>query len=486
MKGENMKEDKKLKKGAILTRKEICEILKIPYVKGKNPIVAFENQLSTLCDYEKIGTTRNTRYHILRVFKTQKKTDETRGRKAKYGKNSADIFLFNAINRHAKDIENGVREFIYSKTQLFNEAEYLPKWYYALCSTYIIVPKERKAEYKYNEMTLKGIELLNYFQPDKYNLMLLQIILDLVRKYFKPSQLINNLNKNSNKKISVEPLDTPCYKNKSTRWRWIIMSDEQKELWERSIEEYPIANSNMNISHSNYKNAVKNYKLLICNEMNEAFICSKLYVSTKPYKVVFNLNKKDIKGISDIRKKYDIIKEIENNEDNEDINKDEVVAILIILEANKKEITNRMIENINGSYKKVESMEVTTISEANKHYKIKYLHDNKGKILEIFNDIDNNEILLDHTIFIDNMLHRDLDNDTVIVDNEVYEQLLEYKNNASRYTPWKLEEDYKNVVETIEKHINEIAEKLSDEPFEEIIDKIDDDDNLDDLSDWGF
>lgn len=474
---------KKLKKGMILTRKELCEILGMEYVKSsKDTINAFENYLSTLCDWKKIGTTRNTQYHILRVYKTPKKLNNTRGRKPKYGKNSIDIFLFNAMSIHAKDIKDGVREFIYSKTQLLNEAEYLPKWYYALCSTYTIYPEERKAEYKYNEMTIKGIELLNYSQPDKYNLMLLQNILDLVRSYFKPSQLIKNLNKSD--KIDIEQLDTPCYKSKSTRWRWIIMNDEQKELWNRSIEKYPIANSNMNISHSNYKNAVKHYKLLICSELDEAFDCSKLYISTKPYRVVFNLDKKDIEGISDICRKYDIIKEME---DNEDINKEEVIAILIILEANKKEITDRMIEYINGNYKEVKNKGMTTISEADIYYKAKYLHDNKGKILEIFNDIDNNEILLDFNVFIDNMLHRELDNDTVIVDNEVYEQLLEYKNNASRYTPYKLEEDYKNVVETIEKYYNELAEELSDKPFEEVIDKIDNnDDNLDDLSDWIF
>lgn len=474
---------KKLKKGMELTRKELCEILGIEYVKSsKDTINAFEKQLSTLCDWKKIGTTRNTKYHILRVFKTPKKLNDKRGRKAKYGKNSADIFLFNAINRHAEDIQNGVREFIYSKTQLLTEAEYLPKWYYTLCSTYTILPKEQKAEYKYNEMTIKGIEILNYSQPDKYNLMLLQNILDLVRRYFKPSQLINNLNKSD--KIDIEPLDTPCYKNKSTRWRWIVMNDEQKELWNRSIEKYPIANSNMNITHSNYKNAVKHYKLLICSELDEAFDCSKLYISTKPYRVVFNLDKKDIKGISDICRKYDIIKEIE---DNEDINKEEVVAILIILEANKNEITNRMIENINRNYKEVKNKGMITISEADKYFKAKYLHDNKGKILEIFNDIDNNEILLDFNVFIDNMLHRDLDNDTVIVDNEVYEQLLEYKNNASRYTPYKLEKDYKNVVETIEKYYNKMSEELSDKPFEEVIDEIDDNnDDIDDLSDWIF
>lgn len=472
---------KKLKKGMILTREELCEILDIPYVKSTDSVKAFDKHLSILCDWKKIGTTRNTRYHILRVYKTPKKLNDKRGRKTKYGKNSIDIFLFNAMSRHAEDIQNGVREFIYSKTQLLNEAEYLPKWYYTLCSTYTIYPEERKDEYKYNEMTIKGIELLNYSQPDKYNLMLLQNILDLVRRYFKPSQLINNLNKSD--KIDIEPLDTPCYKSKSTRWRWIIMSDEQKELWERSIEEYPIANSNMNITHSNYKNAVKYWKLLICSELDEAFDCSKLYISTKPYRVIFNLNKKDIKGISDICRKYDIIKEME---DNEDINKDEIMTILIILEANKKEITDRMIEYINGNYKEVKNMEVTTTSEADKYYKVKYLHDNKGKILEIFNDIDNNEILLDHITFIDNMLHRELNNDTVIVDNEAYEQLLEYKNNASRYTPYKLEEDYKNVVETIEKYYNALAEELSNKPFEEIIDIIDNDDNLDDLSDWIF
>lgn len=498
----------KLKKGQTYSRKQLCEILGVKYNTGSKSIKAFENKLSKLCDWIKEGEGKGTKYTITKVFTTKKDDKRAKnGKSTRYNKNVGEILTHNAINNPINGLEVKNPTVIYSKTQLFKEADFLPKWYYSLINNYKVVPENNEG-YSTKELRIKGMELLNY-SDESFNLLILQVLCDLVSGYFKTEQLINALN--SSDKCKVTQLKTPHYKCKDTNWKYKKMNKKLLGIWNEAIDKYPIKNSNtinFNLAVEYFKD--RYFKGIINN--------CKLFISPKPFKVEFKFNDDDIVKLKLNKRKLEIILEQENienqyenenyynwtdendiimifsNEEYQDIENqlttlDEIVLIDYVT-THELEKGKRMEEYIEKNYNKVKKDELLTFKAVDKYFKAKYLKDNKHLMLETYKRLEADELL--DTIFkskdfleyvLKDNLTGVLSDNTIVVKNTTYENLINYLGDKVRYKPYVFDKEYQEAIYNIE----EVNKKIFEEqPFEKVIETKDDDKDDDELKDWKF
>lgn len=497
----------KLKKGQTYSRKQLCEIMCIKFNAGSDNIKAFENKLSKLCEFTKEGKGKSTKYTITKVFTTKKDDKRAKNsRPTRYNKNVGEILTYNAIKNSINELEEKNSTVIYSKTQLFKEAEFLPKWYYSLTNGYKIIPENNEG-YSTKELRLKGMELLNY-SDESFNLLILQSLCDLVSKYFTTEQLINALNESD--KCEVTQLKIPHYKCKDTRWKYKKMNKKLLGIWNEAIDRYPIKNSNVDIVNINFNKAVEYFK---DRYFKEIVGNCQLFISPKPFKIEFKFNDDDIVKLKLNKRKLEIIMEQENidnqyesedfcksivneviisygNEEYEDVENQltpfEAIAVKYIVD-HELEKGKRMEKYIESNYNKVKKDELLTFKAVDRYFKAKYLYDNKHLMLETYKRLEADELLkvvyktknFIEYVLKDNLIGVLSDN-TIVVKNTTYENLVNYVGDKLRYKPYVFDEEYQEAIANVE----EVNKKIFEEqPFEKVIETIQGDN--DDI-DWNW
>lgn len=499
----------KLKKGQTYSRKQLCEIMCIKFNAGSDNIKAFENKLSKLCEFTKEGKGKSTKYTITKVFTTKK--DDKRannGSEIKYNKNVGEILTHNAIKNPINELDKKNPTVIYSKTQLYKECEFLPNFYYTLINGYKVIP-ENNDGYKTKELLIKGMELLNYSE-ESFDLLILQTLCDLVSSNFKEDQLINAL-KNSDK-CKVTHSTIPHYRCKDTRWKYKKMNKKQRNWWNEAIELYPMKNTTTERTNTNFNKAVEYFK---DKYFNKSVDNNQLFISPRPFKIEFKFDKDDILKIELSKRKLEIIMEQENienqfeskdlyellsndiilscdNDEYQDVENKltlvEAVAIKYIIDQDLEK-GQRMEEYIKNNYNEAKECKLLTFKDVDKYYKARYLKDNKHLMLDIYKRLEADEMLrifiktrnfLEY-IFKDNLINI-LNDNTIIVKNTTYENLVNYLGDKLRYKPYVFDEEYQEAIANVE----EVNKKIFEEqPFEKVIETIQDNDNTDLDWNWG-
>lgn len=502
----------KLKKGQTYSRKQLCEIMCIKYNTGNGNTKAFENKLSKLCEFTKEGKGKSTKYTITKVFTTKK--DDKRannGSEIRYNKNVGEILTHNAIKNQRNELSEKDNVVIYSKNQLYKECEFLPNFYYPLINGYKVIPENNEG-YNTKSLTLKGMELLNYSQ-ESYNLLMLQALCDLVSGNFKEDQLINAL-KNSDK-CKVTHSTIPHYRCKDTRWKYKKMNKTQRNWWNEATKLHPMKNTTTERTNVNFNNAVEYFK---SKYFNKAVGDNELSISPRPFKIEFKFDKDDILKIELNKRKLEIIMEQENIENRQIESKDlyELLSNDIILSCDNDEYEDvenkltlveaiaikyivdqdlekgqRMEEYIKNNYNEAKECKLLTFKDVDKYYKARYLRDNKHLMLDTYKRLEADEMLrvfiktinfLEY-IFKDNIIEV-RKNNTIVVKNTTYENLLNYAGDKLRYKPYVFNEEYQEAISKVQKNIDKIYKERS---FEEVINKIDNSqqDNNEDIN-WNY